>query len=89
MKNNNTKVKVEKIKVDGGFELNSGIPMPEVTNERGVKSPFRKTVEVMKIGQCFDVDVLPKHHYAIQKKVGVKLLTKKMPNGKVRVWRRS
>lgn len=82
------KAKVEKVKVAGGFELSNNIPIPEDINSRkGIKGAFRKTVEVMKIGQCFDADIVPKHRYIIQKKLNIKLATKKLPSGKTRVWR--
>lgn len=91
MKNNTNraKVKVEKIKVDGGMEILRGIPMPEDEPRRGVKSAFRKTVEALNVGDAFDTDNVPKHYHALQNKIGVKLIVKKIDNDKFRVWRKS
>jgi hypothetical protein len=83
------RVKAEKVKVEGGFELSNNIPMPDAVQRKGIKSPFRKTVEVMKIGQHFDTDLVPKHRYSLEKKLNVKLITEKLDNGKIRVWRKS
>lgn len=81
--------KTSKIKVEGGFDILTNVPLPEDQGRKGIKSPFRKTVEAMKIGQAFDADNLPRHHYSIQKKLGIKLITRKLNDGKVRVWRKS
>ena len=72
------KPKSEKIKVDGGFEILTNIPIPEETSRRGVKSPFRKSLEVMKIGHCFDADekLVPKHYHGLVGKLGIKIMIK-------------
>lgn len=93
---NNTEVKAEVKIVDtienkNGevIEIMEGIEMPEHIKQTRAKSPFRMALESLQIGQCFDVDVLPKHHYTFQKQIGIKLVSQKMGNGKTRIWRKS
>lgn len=86
-KNMKNTTKVTKEKVEGGFELMSGIEIPEDAPRKGKKSPFRKTLEAMSVGQCFDTSELPRYHYATQRQVGIKLRTQQINDNTIRVWR--
>lgn len=90
--NNNNEIKiVDTIENNEGdvIEIMEGYEMPDKIQQTRRKSPFRIALEKIKVGQSFDIDVLPKHHYTYQKKLGIKLIHQKLGNGKTRVWCKS
>lgn len=83
------KAKPTRVKVEGGLEIIKGLAIPEVSNRRGIKSPIRTTLETMDIGDAFDTTEFKKQHKALQYKLGIKLVTQDLGNGKTRVFRKA
>ncbi len=80
--------KVNNMEFVDGIKLEDNIPIPTMEGRKGIKSDFRKVCEVMKIGQSFEADKLPKNYYQLQKALAIKLVNKKNDKGGYRVWRK-
>ena len=70
------------------YKIEKGVPMPERRKLSNMKTPLRLALEQLEVGDSIvvDRDHEPRTH-PIARGAGIKIATRRQPDGTTRVWR--